>query len=239
MEVTFLGTRGEIELRSPAHRLHSVLSVESAGCRILIDCGSDWLARLETLNPDAVVLTHAHRDHAGGLRHGAPCVVFATEDTWAGIAHYPIETREVVVPRRRFRVAGLELEAFPVEHSLIAPAVGYRIGATGHVLFYAPDLLSIPARTAALSGLAVYVGDGASIARSIVRHGGRRRVGHASIREQLDWCAAESVTCAVFSHCGSQILREEKAARHRVAELGRERGIDASIAVDRLRLVVP
>jgi len=49
----------------------------------------------------------------------------------------------------------------------------------------------------------------------------RRRV---SIREQLDWCAAESVTRAVFTHCGSQMIRDEEALERRVAALGASEG---------------
>jgi hypothetical protein len=55
---------------------------------------------------------------------------------------------------------------------------------------------------------------------------------------QLDWCAEAGVARAVFTHCGSQILRDELAAEIRVAELGRERGIDARLASDGLELAV-
>ncbi len=238
LTLRFLGTRGEVALQSERHRRHSVVSVTAARTRILVDCGEDWLDELGRLSPQAVVLTHAHRDHAGGLRQGAACPVYATEETWGRIARYPIEVRERIVPRTPFDVEGITFEAFPVEHSLLAPAVGYRIGLCDHVVFYVPDLVSIRERAEALHGVDVYVGDGASLTRSIVRRRDGIRIGHASIREQLDWCAAESVTRAVFTHCGSQIIRDEGALERRVAALGRERGIRASVAYDGLRLVL-
>ena len=80
LELTFLGTRGEIEIRSRRHRRHSALLVEHKNARIMIDCGADWLRRLYTIAPTAIVLTHAHPDHAGGLIHGAPCPVYANGD---------------------------------------------------------------------------------------------------------------------------------------------------------------
>ena len=78
LELTFLGTRGEIEARSRRHRRHSALLVEHKNARIMIDCGADWLGRLDAIAPTAIVLTHAHLDHVGGLAHGVQCPIYAT-----------------------------------------------------------------------------------------------------------------------------------------------------------------
>ena len=45
----FLGTRGEIELRSRRHRRHSALLVQCQEARIMLDCGADWLGRVAAL----------------------------------------------------------------------------------------------------------------------------------------------------------------------------------------------
>lgn len=125
------------------------------------------------------------------------------------------------------------LEAVPVVHSLRAPAVGYRIGAGGAWVFYVPDVVAIPARPRALAGIALYVGDGASVARPIVRRWGGRRFGHAPIRSQLDWCAREGVRRSIFTHCGSEIVAgDERKAAVRVRAIGRACGVEARLAYD-------
>jgi phosphoribosyl 1,2-cyclic phosphodiesterase len=133
----------------------------------------------------------------------------------------------------------VELEAFGVEHSLIAPAVGYRITVDGVAVFYVPDLVSIRERHDALSGIRLYIGDGASIIRPILRRRGEVLIGHASIRDQLDWCHEEGTSHVVITHCGSQIVKTDaRTATVRVQALGRERGVQVRIAYDGLKLTV-
>ena len=62
----------------------------------MLDCGADWLGRVARLRPSAIVLTHAHPDHAGGLADGAPCPVYATAETWGRIGRYPIAERRII-----------------------------------------------------------------------------------------------------------------------------------------------
>ena len=83
MKITFLGTgtsTGNPEIgcscevctsRDPRDwRLRASVLVEVAGKRLLIDCGPDFryqMLRAKCYHLDAVLLTHEHYDHVGGL----------------------------------------------------------------------------------------------------------------------------------------------------------------------------
>ncbi len=96
-----------------------------------------------------------------------------------------------------------------------------------------------PDRAPALRGIELYLGDGASVSRPIVRIRDGTRIGHASIREQLEWCAAEGVSRAIFTHCGSENVRGDgRTLAARVRGLGRALGVDARIARDGRRLEI-
>ena len=239
VKLTFLGTRGYIQLCSPQHRRHSSLLLSHKGEKVMIDCGADWLGMINTVSPDAIVITHAHRDHAWGLAGGACCPVYATEESGAAMASFPVESRRTVSPRKPFEVRGMLFEAFPVIHSIRAPAVGYRISAGKVSFFYVPDVIDIADRKAALTGIRLYVGDGAALIRPIVRRAGEQLFGHTTVRAQLDWCEQCGVGKALFTHCGSEIVGgDEKALQSKVQQMGLERAVHAAIAFDGMKVTL-
>ena len=134
---------------------------------------------------------------------------------------------------------GLEVEAFPLDHSLRAPAVGYRVGDGEVSLFYAPDIVYIRERAAALAGVRLYIGDGATMVRSMVRRRDEGLFGHTPMRTQLTWCEKEGVPRAVFTHCGTAIISgDEDEQTARLAALAEERGVTAAIAHDGMELTL-
>jgi len=243
LKLTFLGTRGNIDVRTRAHRLHTSTLVAYRGRRVMIDCGEDWRKRVARIAPDAIVLTHAHDDHAFGLRGGSPCPVYASREVWDAIGRFPIppDQRHVLLPRRLRRIAGIGFRAFPVEHSVRAPAVGFRITAGGVAVFYVPDVLDIPRRGEALRRIRLYVGDGAALVRPVVQRETLRGrlVGHTTIGRQLAWCSGAGVPRMVVTHCGRSIVAVEPArVRARLASLAREHGGEVVLARDGMDLAV-
>ena len=237
LKLTFLGTRGGIIIRSPQHYRHSSLLVRHGSSRVMVDCGLDWLDQVSSISPTAIVLTHAHPDHAAGLAWGASCPVYATRETWALLGKLRIRHRCALVAGRFNIIDNLRFKAFPVEHSHHAPAVGLRICTDRTCLVYVPDVAEIPDRPRSLQGIELYIGDGSTVRRSMVRRKHGTLVGHAPITAQLDWCKEAGVRRAIFTHLGSPIVRGSIAEIDAIVRrLGIERGIDAQTAVDGLRL---
>jgi len=240
IKLTFLGTRGEIDVRSRRHQRHSALLIEHENARIMIDCGLDWSGRIPKIAPTAIVLTHAHSDHAGGLAEGAPCPVYAPMRTLRLLHRFPIHDRRRMPLRKSMAIGGVIFKAYPVQHSIRAPAVGYRVSAKAGSFFYLPDVARLPNALAALCGVNIYIGDGATMRRSMVRKKNGVLIGHAAMTAQLGWCKKAGIRRAIFTHCGSPIVRGETRTQNaKIRQLGRESGIDARVACDGDRLSFP
>jgi phosphoribosyl 1,2-cyclic phosphodiesterase len=240
MKLTFLGTRGNLKVRTPAHNMHSSLLVSYYRTRLKIDCGEDWLGRCDEGQPTAIFITHPHPDHIGGLKAGAPCPVYATAETHAQMRRYPLSDRRLVPPNQPLHLGRLTLTAFPVIHSHLAPAVGYRLSAGRSTIFYVPDLVSIVDPEAALTGVDYYLGDGATLIRSMVRRHNGVPFGHTPIIEQLKWCAQFRIPRLIITHCGSGLVKADPAKlQRRLDDLSREYGLDITLAYDGMTLRLP
>lgn len=239
MKLTFLGTRGYIEQRTESHGMHASTLVEYRGKGVLIDCGEDWLGRLAELAPKAIVVTHCHPDHAGGLAEGAPCPVYGSAETIEALEDFPLKDIRIMAPEETTEIRGMRFTYFPVEHSTRCPAGGFRISAGKVDIFYVPDVVYIRDKQKALSGCKAYIGDGATIKQSFVRKPQDSLIGHTPLRTQLTWCRDEGVPLAIFTHCGTEIVElGDTTAMQKIGPLAEERKVEARLAYDGLEMVL-
>lgn len=204
MRLRFFGTKGYVEESSPSHSGHSAFTIEADRFRLLCDFGENRQGLLKKIRPDAVFVSHAHPDHSWGLREGTQVPVYASAITHEITAEMPIAERIVLEPGRRVRVGPFRLTAFPVVHSIRCPGVAARLEVSGRVVVYSGDIVAFSAPAEALADAWLYVGDGSTLTRSLVRrHPSGTLIGHTTVRAQLGWLAKAGVPRAVFSHFGA------------------------------------
>ena len=143
----------------------------------------------------------------------------------------------MIKERTPTKICGITFEAFPVEHSILSPAVGYRVSGGRARIFYAPDLIFIHERSAALNRVQLYIGDGATVTRSFIRKRGKALIGHSPVRTQLTWCEKEGVPRAIITHCGSEIVTgDEREISAKIRAMAAERDLEVRIAYDGMKV---
>lgn len=179
--------------------MHSALLLSCAGKRLLLDAGSTWAGRLNALRPDWIAITHAHPDHAFGLEEGTNVPVYVSAASYDLLERCPVAHFRVFEPGARLRLGPFTLRPYDVVHSLRAPAVGFRVRAAETTIAYNPDIVSIVDEASALAGVDVYVGDGATLTRPLVRRRG--------------YALAGPEVRAVVAHDGMRVRFSHKAER--------------------------
>lgn len=185
MRVRFLGTgpAGGRPGQGRSQRTESSLAITADGCTILIDVTRDFATQAQLLDHvDLVLLTHSHRDAAGGVprlarwlaRRGSAAVPLWSAPATIATLHTrhrrlaPLELRAV---RRPLKWRGFAIAPVVVPHARDCTTLAWRIEAGGRSLVYASDVARLGPRLAALSARCdLLVLDGATWTRRIFTH---------------------------------------------------------------------
>lgn len=192
MKLTFLGTGTSTRVpqlnctcptcqSSDPHdkRMRASAVLQTPKANILIDCGPDFveqILRYFNFNPlSAVVLTHSHYDHVGGIDDLRPYCksegfpIYCRKDVERDLRNrIPYCFREHPYPGvpkfvfrnfeffSSFNIADIEVLPVEIVHSPLLPSIaGYRFGSS---LGYITDALSVPKKSvAAMNGIKILV----------------------------------------------------------------------------------
>ena len=112
----------------------NALVVESGRTRVMVDCGfgfAETVMRLQRVgyaaeDLDAIIVTHEHDDHIGGVARFAlrlDIPVYLTAGTHAAVAaRFESVDCRMFDPHARFQLGDLQVEPFPVPHDAREPA---------------------------------------------------------------------------------------------------------------------
>jgi len=205
MKLVFEGTKGDVEESSPLHRKHSSLLIEYKATRLVIDWGENHTVdELERLKPGFILFTHAHRDHYDEEALGRFILSSYVAKEATGGKYQFSSLVNVFEGRKAFQ--DLSVEPIPVGHSINAPTVGYLVQGDKR-LWYCPDFLFLRKELQnKLLNLDVFIGDGSSIKRSILRRRDSQIFGHASMEVQKSLAERLGAKKIIFTHAGKEVV---------------------------------
>jgi len=240
MHITFLGTRGYIDARTSKHYYHTATLITYRNKKIMVDCGEDWVKKVWQIKPDAIVLTHAHPDHAYGLKNGSPCPVYATTTTWQLIKDFliPEDFRKKIFFTKPNIIYGVNFKPIKVLHSLKAPAVSFRISIDKKTFFYSGDIAYLPDQKRNLKNVSLYIGDGSTVQKTLISKKYGQIHGHASVKTQLGWCKKAGIKNAIFTHCGTELVTKFQDNKKYIQKLVLVKKLSANIACDGLSVKI-
>lgn len=237
MKLTFLGTGTSVGVptigctcrvcsSTDPHdkRLRASVLVESGDTRVLVDCGPDFRQQMlgrEFKKIDAVLLTHEHYDHVGGIDDLRPFCTFGEVDVYAdgntvgdlrrripycfGESKYPGVPKinlNVVEPHRPFSIGSIDVLPIQVMHGKL-PILGYRFGD----LVYITDMKTIRKEEMEyLKGIKILIVN--ALRFSPEHHS------HMTVNEAIEFIRMVSPEKTYFTHMGHDIgLHEEVVNR--------------------------
>ena len=223
-------------------RFQTCILVDGVGYRFLIDCGATSLVALKRdgIDPgsiDAVLLTHFHGDHSGGvpylildgqfMKRERPLVVAGPP----GVRHRMTAVFEAALPtssrtEQRFavtyvdlgesatRIGPLEVVALPVAHLAETVPHGLRVRLDGRIVAYTGDTDWCAALPRLADSADLFIAEAYSFEKHIPQH-----LSHATLLAHREELRAKRM---VLTHAGAETLARHDELAWPLADDGTE-----------------
>ncbi len=211
MKIKILGTRGEIKESAPWHTRHSGVLVDDT---FLFDLGEEEYLKY---NPDFILFTHFHPDHACFVRHKNKLNIqpgaYGPEDT---------DELKVKIVDSPFTIKGYRFIPIPTIHSLKVKSLAYITEYDNKRILYTGDLAWMEKKyQKKLGKLDMVITEG-----SFIRKGGMIRrdqksgkiFGHTGVPDLIR-IFQQYTSHIVLMHLGSWFMKDVKMAREKIQEL--------------------
>ncbi len=222
-------------------RFQACVSVRAGGAHVLLDCGASSLVAMKRIgvepgSVDAVLVSHLHGDHFGGIpflvldgqfsRRERPLTVVGPP----GVGDRTVQAMEVLYSgssqtQRRFELRFVELPeraetavgsatvtGFEVPHASGAPAYALRLRCAGRVIAYSGDAEWTEALVEAARGADLFICEAYSWDKPIKNH-----LAYATLRQHRASLACKRL---VVTHMGPEMLARVGEVEDEVAEDG-------------------
>jgi ribonuclease BN (tRNA processing enzyme) len=209
-------------------RFHTCFFLDAPHAKLLIDCGASSLVAMHRFGVDpaaidAVVVTHLHGDHFGGIpfllldaafitRRSRPLVVAGPRGTaerlrqatealypgfWDGRRKFPLRFAELT-DGRTARIGSASVRAVRVVHDSGAPAFAVRVACDGCVVAYSGDTAWTDQLVTVARGADLFLCEASSFAFAIPNH-----LTYQTLDAQRDRLDAARI---VLTHAGADVL---------------------------------
>lgn len=229
VQLRVLGVRGEIERRHPRYSKQSGVLIDG---KLLLDLGEKSYLKY---HPQWILITHLHPDHAYFVRRGCKEVL----ETEAAIFAPEKWGEEIGVIKRKQKWGPYFIKPLPTHHSKHVLSQAYLVEKNGKSILYTGDLVWIDKRyLSSLKQVDLIITDG-----SFIREGGMVRrdadsgklFGHTGI-PNLIRLFQPYTNNILFIHFGTWFLRDPKAGRKKLLELGKKYHMHILVGYDGFKL---
>lgn len=227
MKIKILGTRGEIEESSPYHAKKSGVLIND---ELLLDCGDE---RFLAYNPQAILITHLHPDHAYFVRHyevpATSAPIYAPES-------YDLCTN-MHITNKKFRIGSYSITPIPTIHSIKVKSNAYLIEYKKQRLLYTGDMIWIEKKYHHILRDLDCVITEASFMRKggIVRRKEGKIFGHTGVPNLIQ-LFKQFTSTMIFVHFGAWFYKDIKKARAEFKRLAKEHGINVIVGYEGLEI---